>query len=215
MSTVESMSHEEAIELLPWLVNDSLAAGEREVVLGHARSCVICRRELGELEKLQAAVARPLSAAAPSPGMRRINARIDAQLAAESRPRLLLARLRDILASPLHLAVAAQAALLLVLGGVMFWPNDETPSFTTLTDPANLAEGDYIRAVFLPDLPGREIASLLQASGLGIVDGPSARGVYTLAYVEATTAEQRMAILSELKNNPQVLFSEPLTGGAQ
>jgi len=215
MSTVDFMSHDEAIELLPWLVNDSLAADERELVLGHAQVCVICRRELGELEKLAATVARPLPASVPSPDMRRINARIDAQLAADNRGRLLLARAREFSASPWRLAVAAQAVLLVVLGGVMLWPNEESPSFTTLTSPANLPEGTYFRAVFLPDLTNEEIETLLEIEGLGIVDGPSARGVYTLAYTGPTTAEERMTILSNLKDHPQVLFFEALGGGSQ
>jgi hypothetical protein len=43
-------SHEQARELLPWLVNDSLAANERTLVREHAKNCVICRKELAELE---------------------------------------------------------------------------------------------------------------------------------------------------------------------
>lgn len=215
MSTVEFMSHEEAIELLPWLVNDSLAARERDLVGGHARSCVICRRELGELEKLHAAVAKPLPAAAPSPNMRRINARIDAQLAVESRGRLFLARAREFFTSPWRVAAAVQAVLLLVLGGMIVWPQGETPPFTTLTSPAGLPEGDYIRAVFAPDLTSQELGSLLDARGLGIVAGPSARGVYTLGFVGTTTTEERMAIVTELKSEPQVLFAEALSGTAQ
>ena len=49
MNTRESVSHQQAAELLPWLVNDSLDAGEKENVLEHALACVICRRELDEL----------------------------------------------------------------------------------------------------------------------------------------------------------------------
>ena len=47
---------DEAIELLPWLVNDSLQPDEREVVQAHATSCVICRRELDELRALHQAI---------------------------------------------------------------------------------------------------------------------------------------------------------------
>ncbi|MDH3553051.1 MAG: hypothetical protein OER22_10600, partial [Gammaproteobacteria bacterium] len=53
MNKHEPMSHEQASELLPWLVNDSLAEGERDLVHEHATSCVICRRELHELENLR------------------------------------------------------------------------------------------------------------------------------------------------------------------
>ena len=40
------ISHDQAFELLPWLVNGSLAAGERDAVEEHLRSCLPCRREL-------------------------------------------------------------------------------------------------------------------------------------------------------------------------
>ena len=53
MITHEAMSHDECVELLPWLVNDSLQGRERQAVQAHATSCIICRRELAELEVLQ------------------------------------------------------------------------------------------------------------------------------------------------------------------
>ena len=42
MKARESVSHEQAAGLLPWLVNDTLDAGEKENVLEHALACVIC-----------------------------------------------------------------------------------------------------------------------------------------------------------------------------
>ena len=53
MNVRESVSHEQAVELLPWLVNNSLDEQEKEAVLEHAHACVICRRELTNLQQLQ------------------------------------------------------------------------------------------------------------------------------------------------------------------
>ena len=50
MNAPETVSHEQAVELIPWLVNESLVGKEKEAVLEHAQSCVICRRDLDDLD---------------------------------------------------------------------------------------------------------------------------------------------------------------------
>ena len=77
MTAPEAMPHDRAIELLPWLANDSLEDLERDAVREHASSCVVCRQELEQLE----ALAHSFAASAElnevvAPDMRRINARI-------------------------------------------------------------------------------------------------------------------------------------------
>lgn len=49
--------HEEIIELLPWLVNESLSAKEQLRVTSHLKGCEICRKERDNLQRLQAVVA--------------------------------------------------------------------------------------------------------------------------------------------------------------
>ena len=208
MNTDDTITHKQAIELLPWLVNDSLPAGERDLVLGHARSCVICRRELDELQRLRQLIDAAHPAVVPDPDMRRINQRIDRLLADEKRPALLIARVRELFSSPLRVAVALQAVMLLVLGGLLLRPDGSAPEFSTLTTPADLPAGRYLRAVFDPDLPGTAIETLLDGNGLAIVDGPSPRGVYTLSYTGTTTAEERAKVLTALQEHSQVLFAD-------
>lgn len=48
--------HEEVIELLPWLVNESLSAKEQLRVTSHLKRCEICRKERDNLQCLQAVV---------------------------------------------------------------------------------------------------------------------------------------------------------------
>ena len=94
MTAHEEMTHEQAIELLPWFVNESLDAGEHEAVQAHASGCVICRREIEELEVLQRSIREaPALEEMPAADMRRINARIDAQLERDTLPLRLLASL--------------------------------------------------------------------------------------------------------------------------
>lgn len=211
MATHDTMTHDEAIELLPWLANGSLTSAERETVESHAASCIICRRELAELQALQAAIdSTTAESEVPAPDMRRINARIDAQLARASRPRELLSALRRMFASPWRVAFAAQTVALLVVAALWLQPDDTQPAFRTLTAVDPLPAGHYIRVVFDPTLGERDVATLLEANGLDIVSGPSERGVVTLQFADETNAEQRDAIIERMRDDDRVLFAQPV-----
>ena len=214
MSVRESLSHEQAVELLPWLVNDSLAQQEQEAVRAHTQSCVICRRELHDLEQVRDSIFRASdSALIPEPDMRNINVRIDALIDRQNRGRELLARLREVLDSPWRMAFAAQSVVLIVLASVLFWPEPEGGEFATLTEAQNLADGQYIRVVFSPELQQSQITSMLDKYALTIVDGPSMRGVYTLG--AANTKLNSDTVLSSLQGDPDVLFAQPVVIGVE
>lgn len=211
MSRSESMTHEQARELLPWLVNDSLEAEERELVGEHAKSCVICRRELAELERLQVSIAVAAdSAAVPAPDMRHINARIDALIEKENRSLVLMSRIRDFVSSPWRAAFAAQSAVLVALATVLLWPQPERPDFITLTTPQDRPDGHYIRVVFDPSIDAVRFTALLEELQLTIVDGPSERGVATLRVAPAVSVADRDELVSDLLVDPGVLFAEPV-----
>lgn len=214
MNTDDHMTHDQARELLPWLLNDSLQTHEHERVREHAAHCVICRRELVELRSLRNSIADANAAhAVPDPDMRRINARIDAFMAKENRVRQLLARLREFGGSPWRIVLAAQTAALLAVAAVLLWPSVEGPEYTTLTVPETLPEGQYFRVVFEPALPAAELSNLLETLHLSVVDGPSGHGVYTLKLPAATSEADRDALLSTLLANRGVRFAQPVTGG--
>ena len=216
MNRHNPMSHEQAIELLPWLVNDSLAEGERDLVHEHATDCVICRRELFSLESLRDSISEVSAATAiPEPDMRRINARIDALIERENRGQILLAKMRQFFDSPWRIAFAAQSALVILLGTALLWPQTQEPAFTTLTAPENLPDGQYVRVVFEPTLPASDLSSLLDTMNLTIVDGPSDRGVYTLRLSTALSAADRDALLADLSFNDAVVFAQPVPSRVQ
>jgi len=208
----EVMSHGEAIELLPWLVNDSLDNAERDSVLEHARSCVICRREMADLESLRNSVSHAAGlTATPALDMRRINARIDAW---ENRDQALMSRLRELIGSPWRVAFAAQTVLLIVLGTALLWPDRDGARFTTLTAPEKLPDGYYVRVVFDPDLGAGELSRLLGQMNLTVIAGPSERGVYTLSIPGRVSATERDAVVSDLLTHSGVLFAQPVARGA-
>jgi hypothetical protein len=210
----ESVSHEQAAGLLPWLVNDTLDAGEKENVLEHALACVICRRELDELERVSNSVADTAkSIPIPTPDMRNINARIDSLIDKQSRGREWISRIRDLIAGPWRVALAVQMGLIIVLASVMFWPGSGDPEFTTLTQPQNIPDGHYIRAVFSPDLAASDLSKLLEDMALTVADGPSARGVYTLSISQAMSESERARLLANLQGETNVLFAQAVVLG--
>ena len=215
MNVPETLSHETAAELLPWLANDSLADEEKSAVLEHARSCVICRREFDHLLRIQKTIAddadrMPL----PEPDMRQINTKIDQLIDRRNSGRALLSRLQEIFADPWHVAFAAQSVALLVLAAVLIWPEDQQTGFTTLTQTQSLPDGHHIRAVFSPEMGDTELAALLDQFGLQVIDGPSKRGVYTLSGAGALTLADRDAIVIALRGESEVLFAQPAVTGS-
>ena len=214
MNVREHFSHEQAVELLPWLVNDSLDESEKEAVLEHAHACVICRRELSSLQLLQNSISEGSAALpVPDPDMRNINARIDEHIRRRNLWRDLVTRIRHLFNSPGRIAFAAQSVVLLALAMFLMWPEPEGAEFTTLTQTDRLPDGHYIRAVFSPDIQQSQLSDLLDQYDLTIVDGPSNRGVYTLGVASSTKNTELLA--ESLRGDPIVLFVQPVIIGAE
>ncbi len=207
----ESLPHEHAMEMLPWLINDSLLGDERAAVLDHAQSCVMCRREIKSLEELRDSVNR-LSGLVPipEPDMRNINARIDKLINLQNRARRSISWIGEFFASPWRAAYVAQSVLLVVLAAALLWPATRDTEYTMLTQASDLADGHYVRVVFSPDLAHSDLRELLDELELSIVAGPSNRGVYTLATKNSIVVEKRDTALASLLKNRSVLFAQPV-----
>lgn len=206
------MTHEQAIELLPWLVNDSLPEDERKSLLEHSRDCLICRRDLAELETLKTSIDASADVAQiPPPDIRRINQRIDQY--EENRMRIpdLLQAMRGWLLQPLHAAVVIQSIVILGLVAAVIMPRDETAVYTTLTSASALPGGEYARIVVSTRMNEADWTALLEQHALTAAEGPSEQGVATLAFAESLSEEARASILAELAQHPDVRFVQPLT----
>jgi len=76
----EAFGHDRAFGLLPWLVNGTLDATERDAVEQHARTCMVCRRELKEQRHLKAIVAeQPTIHVSAHVGLAELDRRLDAK----------------------------------------------------------------------------------------------------------------------------------------
>jgi anti-sigma factor RsiW len=201
--TEQALDHEAAAKLLPWLVNGSLAIAERHSVEAHVRSCIVCRRELKELERLDTAVrAQPLVHLSSESGLNRL----DAQLDREAGERL--AR-RERLFTPV-LRFAAVASIGVAFLGTLLWlapslPN-QTGYSTLATSPAD--QRAQLDLIFDQQTSAADIQALLQSIDGEIVAGPSALGRYGVR-IRGTQVgdEQLAALLDRLARDPHVRFA--------
>ncbi len=213
------LSHQEASELLPWLANGTLSDNEQRLVKAHLRNCAHCRQDLEQHSSLAGLMQQLQPGHAPLPAdeaRRRVSsllqradqsARRNAQSPATSRhvrPGRLLHRVLPLRWQRMAAAAGMVVCALIILNALPMSREAPPAHFTTLSDPATLAPGHYVRVVFQPELDADTIVQTISQVDARITAGPTARGVYTLAVDTATVP----AALRTLQASPLVLFAE-------
>lgn len=119
--------------------------------------------------------------------------------------------IRELFRNRWQLAFAVQT--LVVVGLLTFYiaQGPEPVEYTTLTIPESSSPEGLIRVVFDPGLDGDEIAKLLEPLALDFVSGPSERGVATLRPTGPDAEASPDELISQLLNQPGVLFAVPVT----
>jgi hypothetical protein len=220
-----SVCESEAARLLPWLVTGRLAAADSERVSRHLEHCAICQADLKHEQSLRAMLKDdgPVELA-PQAGLARTMARID-ELTREVPARgATLASLDDqspaIRRAPafrwLAAAVVVQAIGLGVLGAA-YVRHTSAPSssaaYETLTVTAAATTGPRIRTVFATAMTVGDLRELLLRHRLAVVAGPSEAVVFTLTgTAPGFDRGDADALLTELRNDPRILFAEPAAG---
>jgi anti-sigma factor RsiW len=212
--------HARMWDLIPWYVNGSLPAGERQAVEDHLALCPRCREE-ERFCRMTAQALQQAGEVAPSPHpaqLGRLMARLDE---AEREPgggrlRRLLAALRSWQpASPARALLVAQLAIVILLVGLVVWQNRQANApavYRTLSDAkAPMAGAARIRVLFAEDATERQIRDLLLGVHGEIVGGPSAIGAYTLKVPPG--GDPQGVVLVYLRSHPKVRFAEPVVGG--
>jgi hypothetical protein len=217
------MNHDDAWHLLPWFVNGSLRREVRNDVDAHLAACADCRSEVALQMKVRDSLSREdMRQESTQSSFDQLWARIeahgetaddDADLADSPPLASAAAKPRSLRAAGmpqwLVAAVVVQAIGLVTLGWITL---NNTPrvaaDYQTLSSPAPFAGAGQIRAVFAPDLPLRDLQTLLASSELTIVGGPTEAGVYTLASTKDKADVD--AALAGLRGNPTVRFAEPI-----
>jgi hypothetical protein len=211
--------HQAAWENLPWYVNGTLRGADLDRLERHVESCVACRGELRYLRELgglvHAAEDFPLAAAA---SLSKVMDRIDAAEGGGEGSRRSRRRPEPTrrAAPGIRVALIAQAAMILLLIGILAW-SSRAPSaeFRTLSDPPAAPADDgrpRLRLVFDPGTPELRIREILTPLGAEIVAGPTALGVYTVALPGPEPGGATVDdVLEGLREHAQIRFAERAT----
>lgn len=212
------MNHRHAWDLIPWLVNGSIADSERAGLEHHLDNCAACREEIeAQRALLQVVRTRPQVESMPHGSLQKLWQRIDEQPPTMSQPHT-TSRQPTVAAAVrapralrwLAAAVVLQALLLGVLATLMLRTprGDGDAAYRTVSTPAVAPGPASVRAVFSPEMTLGELQALLERAHLRIVNGPSPDGVYTLA-TASRNDDPKQALLT-LRAHPAARFAEPI-----
>ena len=200
MTEPGALPHARAFELLPWLVNGTLAGYERESVEQHVRACIVCRRELKEQQRLHGAVrARRTVDVSAEAGFDRLDRELDSETRM-GRPW----RIRYATAAPFAVAAAAGLAMLAVLLWVTPLPDVGATGYETLA--ASPADAALLDVVFADQTTAAQMQALLDDIRGEIVAGPSNLGRYSVR-VDQAAGPELDEILETLAADPRVRFA--------
>ncbi len=207
-SSTTPFSHDEAFDLLPWYVTETLSDEEAQGVRDHIRTCLVCRRELDAQQRISDLVADtdavPLSAHS---SFRALMAQINAPRDGKSRRGFETSRWLAWTTSPLP--VAAGLGALLLIGILMVVSSDgpdRAPAYQTLARDVELApEGKpSVQLIFAEPVEHSEAVEIVSALGAELIAGPRAAGTYTLRVEQ----EDLDAVLEKLRRDSRVRFAE-------
>jgi hypothetical protein len=198
--------HDEAQELLPWLVNGTLGPAEIERVDTHLADCAACRSELTAERRLATEVATlPLDS---DSSWNRIKQRLDLGAPAQFRPTEPLWRRRVpvgwVVASPL---AAAAAIALLFIDVAPEQPAE--PQYHALSAPANVQPANLV-VQFEPATAVGDMQRTLGSVDARLVDGPTETGAYLLRVDQA----KRELALKRLRDSDAIALAEPIDAPA-
>ena len=197
--TGHASEHEYAMELLPWLVNGTLAGDERERVERHIKQCLTCRTELAEQTRLESLVRRqPVVPLAADASFERLRSRLDK--ASRSRaPR------RTMWAVAASATIAVAVGLVMAVGLIDMERERGDGAYRTLSDAAG--PGPLIDVIFADGVREAEMRALLDELGAEIVSGPSRNlGRYTLRLPASADTD---TVVRRLSDDTRIRFAGP------
>lgn len=235
MVSVNSVSHEEAWQSLPWLANGRLSQAERDKLEPHVQTCTACREELTLQRRFCNALTEPERVIyAPGPSFRKLMERIDGDARTE-RPTATATKNADRtnitpltrpsenrvpLWRPPGLAWAAGFVLAIGLTGALTSMYESSQTNYRTTTNAVHGTPNVLHIAFDRSVTIGEAEEALRSTGARIVEGPDSRGMFGIAPSEVATADvvpghvsEAMHLLStRLRADPRVRWVEPIPG---
>jgi len=224
--TDTAIAHRRAWELIPWVVNGTASATEREAVEAHLEGCADCRGELEFQRGLQATIAAQSRVEGDvRESWQRLRHRIDAAAPAAPAQRLDSRRgragrlqMRWLVAAMVVQAIglaglgAALWSRPYALGGLAAAAPGVPAAYRTLSSTEAAAPAATIRVVFAPEVTVAQVQSMLAAAHLQVVAGPSNVGVWTLGPARDSSRDATETALRELRARTEVRFAEAVAG---
>jgi Putative zinc-finger len=202
---IDPAAHKVADVLLPWLVNGTLEGDELAFVERHLSECPRCQREVEWLREFHAACKADPSAPETSAALASLRRKLDAR----SDGRGIAARIRASLdgRGVAHWMIAAQFAVIALLGVMLFAGSDQPSTYQTLgaATSTSIRTGALV-VVFDPATPEGDLRRILRDVDARLVDGPTQANAYVLDVPQA----RREQAFRELKNNPAVVLVQGL-----
>ena len=203
---LDAAAHKVADVLLPWLVNGTLEGDELAFVQRHLDECLDCRHEVEWLRELHAACIA--GEAMPGASVAFRNLRRELEAPREGRDSIArLRRSRGRTRRWWQWAIAAEFAVIIVLGGLLLTSTDGPVLYRTLGagNAGTPATGNLV-VVFDPATSQAEVQRILRSAGARIVDGPTQANAYVLEVPVGQTDRAAQAIRAERA----ALLIEPL-----
>jgi hypothetical protein len=228
-------NHQELSRLLPWYVNKTLHGTELQAVENHLSVCLICKRELNNLQKLAHAVVQDSAMdSVEQAAFSRLKSRIrtgqgfelpvqlenNVGINQQQKPeRTIISinaapKLKNFNFSLPRPALALAAALLisLLIPRYVETELNQNANFRTLSSSKkelHTARANEIRVVFAATISPQQKSRLLESIEGQIIDAPTAQGVYTVRLERETDAKHLLEIVDLLRKDSSVVFAEP------
>jgi hypothetical protein len=220
VSTESQRAHRQTWDLIPWIVNDSVAPSEHQAAQAHLQDCANCQAELQFQRHLQSLMQSrsvpPLDAQA---GWQRLSARLDLPTGTQAQsPR---GRERRGWLPWAAAALVIESVALGALGTALWWRGQPgaasaasaataAPLYRTLSAAASAPPPATIRVVFVPQMTIAQLHAVLAAAHLQVVAGPSAAGVWSLGPATDSNRAATETALRQLRSSSDVRFAEPV-----
>jgi anti-sigma factor RsiW len=206
--------HEEALELLPWFVNGTLAGAEHAAVEQHVRSCLPCRAALQEQLQLQTLIKQqPTVRLSPDAGFADLMRQVDDS--AHSRFGPGFRQWHRSLANAFVPWTRRAVTIAVLIAGLALtswlltsrYSNPEQGPYATSSDSTS-GSAALIDIVFADGVTENEMRSLVREINGTIVAGPSDIGRYTIRLdAGVTNGESLRHVIERMQLDRRVRFA--------